>query len=175
MRGGSDGATPPGEVSNLLHDTVREGDELTLSAPFGDLRLEDGDGPVVLASAGIGCTPITAMLHHLAETGSQRRLLLLHADRSERTHALRGEAEELVGRLPGAERVFFYEDGSGGAAARAGRMDLDGVDVPSDATVYLCGPLPFMREVRGGFLRAGVPASAVCYEVFGPDLWLGAD
>ncbi|GAA2012549.1 FAD-binding oxidoreductase [Nocardiopsis rhodophaea] len=169
------GATPPGEVSNLLHDTVREGDELTLSAPFGDLQLEDGEGPLVLASAGIGCTPITAMLHHLAETRSQRRVLLLHADRSNRAHALRGEAEALVDRLPGAERVFWYEDASGGPAARSGRMDLDGVAVPPDAKAYLCGPLPFMRDVRAQLLAAGIPASAVHYEVFGPDLWLATD
>lgn len=50
--------------------------------------------------------------------------------------------------------------------------DLDGVDVPSDADVYLCGPLPFMRAVRGQLLAAGVPARSVRYEVFGPDLWL---
>ncbi|ASU84170.1 hemin transporter [Nocardiopsis gilva YIM 90087] len=170
-----DDAPPPGEVSNLLHDTVREGDELTLSAPFGDLRLEDGEGPVVLASAGIGCTPITAMLHHLAETESQRRVLLLHADRSERTHALRVEAETLIERIPRAEHVFWYEDASGGPAARPGRMDLGGVTVPRDAEAYLCGPLPFMRDVRAQLLATGVSAAAVHYEVFGPDLWLGTD
>jgi hemoglobin-like flavoprotein len=66
----------------LLHAIVRTGDELTLSAPFGDVTLEDGDAPLMLVSAGIGCTPIVAMLDHLAVTGSRRRVLLLHADRS---------------------------------------------------------------------------------------------
>ncbi|CAM3927348.1 hypothetical protein NORO109296_13815 [Nocardiopsis rhodophaea] len=59
--------------------------------------------------------------------------------------------------------------------ARSGRMDLDGVAVPPDAKAYLCGPLPFMRDVRAQLLAAGIPASAVHYEVFGPDLWLGTD
>lgn len=69
-------------MSTLLHAIVRTGDELTLSAPFGDVTLEDGDAPLMLVSAGIGCTPIVAMLDHLAVTGSRRRVLLLHADRS---------------------------------------------------------------------------------------------
>jgi nitric oxide dioxygenase len=51
-------------------------------------------------------------------------------------------------------------------------MDLDGVELPDGATVFLCGPLPFMRTVRGQLLRAGVPARRIRYEVFGPDLWL---
>jgi nitric oxide dioxygenase len=51
-------------------------------------------------------------------------------------------------------------------------MDLSGLDLPGNASVYLCGPLPFMRAVRGQVLRQGVPARNIRYEVFGPDLWL---
>jgi nitric oxide dioxygenase len=51
-------------------------------------------------------------------------------------------------------------------------MNLDGIEVPVDSAVFLCGPLPFMREVRAQLLRAGVPARSIRYEVFGPDLWL---
>ncbi|GAA3760000.1 globin domain-containing protein [Salinactinospora qingdaonensis] len=176
--GGADeaghGATPPGEVSSLLHDTVEVGDALRLSAPFGDVHLEEGTAPVVLACAGIGCTPISAMLHFLAAHQPQRRVLLLHADRSPATHALRRETEELIGAMDNAERIFWYEEGGDGDSL-PGRMRLDGVDLPTDAEVYLCGPLPFMRDVRSQLLAAGVPARAVHYEVFGPDLWLGAD
>ncbi|TDD35669.1 hemin transporter [Nonomuraea terrae] len=164
VRGGD---APEGEVSALLHATVREGDELTLSAPFGDVALEDGEAPLVLVSAGIGCTPITAMLEHLAHTGDTRRVLLLHADRSAADHALRADMERLTDALPAAERVFWYEDD-------AGLMDLDGVEIPQGAVVYMCGPVPFMREVRGALLKAGVAPKDVHYEVFGSDLWLPA-
>jgi nitric oxide dioxygenase len=51
-------------------------------------------------------------------------------------------------------------------------MDLSGVELPDDATVFLCGPLPFMRAVRSQLLGAGIPARRIRYEVFGPDLWL---
>ncbi|WP_017602076.1 globin domain-containing protein [Nocardiopsis lucentensis] len=165
---------PAGEVSTLLHDTVRVGDTLEVSAPAGDVALGEGDRPVVLASAGIGCTPMLAMLHHLVERGGDRRVLVLHADRSPGDHAHREEAAGLVARIPGAEHHVWYETGAEGAAHR-GRMDLDGIALPGDCEVYLCGPLPFMRDVRAQVIAAGVPARDVHYEVFGPDLWLGTD
>ncbi|MGP3948977.1 globin domain-containing protein [Streptomyces sp. 7N604] len=169
---GDDGA-PEGEVSNLLHEAVRAGDELTLSTPFGDVVLDDEDTPLVLVSAGIGCTPMAGMLDHLATTGSSRPVLVLHADNSPAEHALRTEIRELADRLPGACTVFWYQrPGPEEAEARTGLMDLTGVGIPAEATVYLCGPLPFMRAVRGQLLQAGVPARHIRYEVFGPDLWL---
>ncbi|GAA3791591.1 globin domain-containing protein [Streptomyces phyllanthi] len=168
--------TPDGEVSNLLHRHVREGDELTLSAPFGDIVLDDpadATTPIVLVSAGIGCTPMTGMLAHLAALGSTRPLLVLHADRSPADHALRTETRELVGQLPDARAVFWYEQpGPEEPDTREGLMNLDGIELPDGATVFLCGPLPFMRAVRGQLLGAGIPAQRIRYEVFGPDLWL---
>ncbi|MFF4615368.1 globin domain-containing protein [Nonomuraea jabiensis] len=159
-----------GEVSGLLHATAKEGDELTLSAPFGDVALDGGDAPLVLVSAGIGCTPITAMLEHLALTGDTRRVLVLHADRSPAAHALRSDMERLAQALPGGEHIFWYEEGH----PRAGRMSLDEVDIPAGAVVYMCGPVPFMRSARGELIAAGVAPRDIHYEVFGPDLWLGA-
>jgi nitric oxide dioxygenase len=162
---------PEGEVSSLLHATVKEGDELTLSAPFGDIALKDGDEPLVLVSAGIGCTPIAAMLQHLA--GDPRPVLVLHADRSADHHALRADMERLTGELPAGERVFWYENGAAGGA-RAGWLNLDGIEIPPGAVVYMCGSLPFMRSARAQLIEAGVAPRDIHYEVFGPDLWLGA-
>ncbi|MFJ1967119.1 globin domain-containing protein [Streptomyces sp. NPDC087903] len=168
--------TPQGEVSSLLHDRIRAGDELTLSAPFGDVFLDDpadATTPVILVSAGIGCTPMTGILAHLAALGSARPVLVLHADRSPTDHALRTETNEMVGQLPQARAAFWYEHpGREEPDAREGLMNLDGVELPANAAVFLCGPLPFMRDVRGQLLRAGVAARRIRYEVFGPDLWL---
>ncbi|MGW5497382.1 globin domain-containing protein [Streptomyces olivaceoviridis] len=164
---------PEGEVSNQLHRTVRVGDELTLSAPFGDVVLDDADTPLVLVSAGIGCTPMTAMLEHLAGTGSTRPVWVLHADRTPTDHALRADTLRLGEQLPDARTDFWYEqDASEEPGSHVGLMDLDGLDLPADADVYLCGPLPFMRAVRTQLLHAGIPARNIRYEVFGPDLWL---
>ncbi|MFJ3336119.1 globin domain-containing protein [Streptomyces sp. NPDC086766] len=164
---------PDGEVSSRLYDAVRAGDELTLSAPFGDVVLTDSDRPLLLVSAGIGCTPMVGMLEQLAATGSARPVRVLHADRSPADHALRADTHRLVGELPDATAWFWYEqDAADEPGARDGLMDVAGLDLPADADVYLCGSLPFMRAVRTQLLHAGVPARRVRYEVFGPDLWL---
>lgn len=174
-------ARPDGEVSGRLHAHAREGDLLRVSRPFGDLVLPDGDGPVLLASAGIGVTPMLAMLDHLALTSARRPVTVVHADRSPAAHAHREEHAELVGRLPGAAFHVWYEDTAGapdavaGHPVRQGRADLTGLPLPAGTTAYLCGPLPFMRAVRGQLLAAGLDPAAVHYEVFGPDLWRTAE
>ncbi|MCH0567604.1 MULTISPECIES: globin domain-containing protein [unclassified Streptomyces] len=167
------GGDPDGEVSELLHRTVHVGDELTLSVPFGDISLDEADTPLVLISAGIGCTPMVGMLDRLAVTGSARQVLVLHADTAPEDHALRAETRKLTDRLPHGQAVFWYERPDAAEPdTHAGLLDLDAVELPADATVYLCGPLPFMRAVRAELLGRGVPARLIRYEVFGPDLWL---
>jgi nitric oxide dioxygenase len=99
VRGGD---TPEGEVSNWLHANVQPGDVLTISAPFCDLVLPPGDTPLLLASAGIGATPILSMVEHLATTGSARQVTVVHADRAPADHAHREELKQLVDDLPGA-------------------------------------------------------------------------
>ncbi|MEU9860716.1 globin domain-containing protein [Streptomyces sp. NPDC047971] len=164
---------PAGEVSSRLHADARVGDTVEVSAPFGDLVLPDGDGPLLLASAGIGGTPMLAMLGHLAATGSDRPVIVVHADRSPADHAHHEELRGLVDALPQGTLHLWYEERGDSADARTGRADVGAIDVSADVTAYLCGPLPFMRQVRGDLLAAGVAAAAVHYEVFGPDLWWG--
>ncbi|WP_224281843.1 globin domain-containing protein [Streptomyces sp. LS1784] len=182
LSGGADGALrfsvkreDGGEVSGHLHDHLKAGDTVELAPPLGDIALADGDGPVLLASAGIGNTPMTAMLDHLATTGSTRRIVAVHGDRDQLSHAFRAELAQLTTKLPNASSHVFYEQPLGAwPAERTGLVDLSTVEVPAGTTAYLCGPLPFLRAVREQLLTAGVPAADIHYEVFGPDLWLGA-
>lgn len=177
-REGAPGAPlPDGEVSGWLHAHGRVGTRLRVSQPFGDLVLPEGDGPLLLASAGIGITPMLSMLDHLALTSSRRPVTVVHADRSPARHAHGEEQAELVSRLPEAALHLWYEapgtarvDGAPHPVYE-GLADLTALDVPDDATVYLCGPLPFMRSVRAQLLAKGLPPAAIHYEVFGPDLW----
>lgn len=168
------GDGPEGEVSAVLHDSVRPGDEITVSAPFGDLVLPAGDGPLLLASAGIGITPVLSMLGHLAAEGSPRQVTVVHGDRTADRHAHRLEQAACAASLPGAALHVWYDE-PGGSGAKAGRPDLSSLALPGDVTALLCGPLPFLRAARGALLGAGVPAERIHYEVFGPDLWRGRD
>lgn len=167
------GEGPAGEVSGHLHDHVHEGDALTVSAPYGDIVLATTDTPLLLASAGIGCTPIVAMLEELAARGHRAPVIAVHADRSPADHALRADQERLVTKLAQGTAHVWYERPEGDwPAERTGHVDLSGIGIPDGVQAYLCGPLPFMRSVRTQLLERGVHPSAIHYEVFGPDLWL---
>ncbi|MFD4266677.1 globin domain-containing protein [Rhodococcus sp. NPDC058481] len=176
--GRPDGSTvPAGEVSNHLYRNLFEGDEVSVSLPFGDLVLEDDDAPLLLVSAGIGCTPMIGMLNHLAATGDPRQVSVLHADRSPAQHAHRAELTELVQRMPFAVMHRWYEDlgtRAAGETTHLGRADLSDLQIESGTQVYLCGPLPFMLSVRETLIARQVPADHIHYEVFGPDSWASA-
>lgn len=167
------GGSPDGEVSRHLHTEVEAGDVLRVSAPYGDLVLDSADAPLLLASAGIGCTPMLSMLEHLAATGHRAPVTVVHGDRSPATHAMRTDHALLTGKLPDAAAHFWYEDPEPGHPAdRTGLVDLSGLAVAPGTHAYLCGPLPFMRAVRTQLLAKGIPAADIHYEVFGPDMWL---
>ena len=161
-----------GEVSPVLHNTVQVGDLVDISNPYGEITLKDGDGPVILASAGIGCTPTASILRALAASGSDRRVMVLHAESSLDSWALRGQMTDDVERLAGADLQLWLEQP--GAGAKVGFMSLREVDLPANASLYLCGPLPFMKSIRNEAIDAGIPATKIHYEVFGPDVWLAS-
>ncbi|MEV5384946.1 globin domain-containing protein [Streptomyces sp. NPDC052721] len=165
-------ATPDGEVSNHLHARVRPGDALELSEPYGDLVLAgDTDTPLLLASAGIGVTPMIAMLADLAGGGHRAPVTVVHGDRSPADHALRTDHTAYAAKLPDACAHFFYERDAE-PDTRTGRVDLTDIAVHPGTRAYLCGPLPFMRAIRTQLIEKGVSPADIHYEVFGPDLWL---
>jgi nitric oxide dioxygenase len=172
--GRAEAGIPAGEVSNFIHGNVFEGDTIRCSLPYGDLVVEDAETPLLLVSAGIGCTPILGALNDLVSKESQREVTVLHADQSMATHAHRQEMATLVNQLPGARMHHWYEQLGARTATKTvheGFINLAEVDVPADVQVYLCGPSPFMKAVRRGLDEQGVPEEQIHFEVFGPDTW----
>ncbi|EMQ97201.1 globin domain-containing protein [Paeniglutamicibacter gangotriensis] len=166
-----------GEVSPFMHQHLNVGDIIELSNPYGDLVIDTTGAPIVLATAGIGCTPSASALATLAAAGSDRQVLVLHAEATEEAWALKEQMRESIESLPNAELKLWLEDIEAKAAdtvATEGYMSLANLELPADARLYLCGPLPFMRAVRSQAIDAGIPAANIHYEVFGPDLWLAA-
>ncbi|NUP52139.1 MAG: hemin transporter [Catenulispora sp.] len=182
-----DEESPAGEVSNFLHDHVRTGQVLRVSAPFGDLVLNaalsgrDGDGdaatrterPLLLASAGIGVTPMVSLLAELVNREHAAPVAVVHADRSPAAHALRDDQAILAEKLPAGTSHYWYE-ADAGELGRTGYADLTDLELPADTAAFICGPLPFMQSMRQQLLAKGVPAADIHYEVFGPDLWLAS-
>ncbi|MEO3809850.1 globin domain-containing protein [Sphaerisporangium sp. B11E5] len=165
------GGTPDGVVSGYLHDHVGTGDRLRLSRPYGALTLKDGDTPLVLVSAGVGITPMAAILDHVARSQPARDVTAVHADRGPERHPLRADMRASGSRLRSFRSLVWYERPAGVPDALTGRVDTDVIPLHPDADVYLCGPLPFMREVRSGLRRRGLPDDRIRYEVFGSEQW----
>jgi nitric oxide dioxygenase len=162
---------PGGAVSGFLHDVVRAGDSLTVSQAYGDLTLRPGDAPLLLISAGVGITPMAAIIDQVARTQPARAVTAVHADRSPDRHPLRADVLAGGARLQSFRQQLWYEQVGDHPSAAEGRIDPDAIPLHPDAEVYLCGPVPFMRAVRAGLHRRGVPEDRIRYEVFGSEQW----
>jgi nitric oxide dioxygenase len=134
---------------------------------------EAQERPLLLASAGIGVTPMVSILTELVRRDHAAPVLVVHADRSPDSHALRSDQDILAAKLANSRTLYWYENDAGDSG-RVGLADLTDVEIPAGTAAFLCGPLPFMRSVREQLLAKGVSAADIHYEVFGPDLWLAA-
>jgi len=154
---------PHGTASRYLTRELRPGATLDTAAPRGDFTLDPGPGPVLLISAGIGLTPVLAMLHDLAAQGSSRDIWWIHGARGPREHPLAAEAHALLASLPHTHEHVFY-------SATTGRLDKDklvALDVPADATAYVCGPASFMAGLRDALTAVGLDPARIRTELFG--------
>jgi|tagenome__1003787_1003787.scaffolds.fasta_scaffold20962408_3 ferredoxin-NADP reductase/MOSC domain-containing protein YiiM/ferredoxin len=164
-----------GAGSRYLHDHVTVGDLLDVAAPRGSFVLHDGTRPVVLVSAGVGATPVLAMLRALVAQHGRRPVWWLHGARDGAEHAFGAEVDELLAALPDAHRLVAYsrpgeDDAGGGAFDVAGHLDLGVLEraaVPADADYYLCGPDGFMRAIGAALAARGVAPDRILTEAFG--------
>jgi len=165
---------PTGVAGNYLREHVREGDTLDVSSPRGSFILKSGDGPVVLLSAGIGSTPVLAMLHALAEDRPTRQVLWIHAARDGHHHPFAAEIRRVMGPLTNGRSFVCYSrptsrDKMGehfDATGHLSRSVFDQIRVPRDADVYLCGPTRFMAEMRQTLTDMGVAPERIHVEIF---------
>jgi nitric oxide dioxygenase len=165
------GSGPDGEVSTWLHAHVNAGDVLTLSAPYGNVVVDSGDSPLLLVSAGIGCTPVLGILDDLVTNRATRPVFVVHADRSVADHPLRWELQCSVNQLLNASAYVWYEQPHPGwPSERTGFVDLSEIEVPPDLQAYVCGPVPFIDSIRRQLLDKGIAAASIRHELFGPEL-----
>jgi ferredoxin-NADP reductase/MOSC domain-containing protein YiiM len=164
-----------GAVSGYLKRSVRAGDVLEATAPRGNFILQQDDDPVVFLSAGVGATPVLAMLHALASAGTKRAVWWLFGARNREDHPFAEEARRLVSALPTAKSYIKYsqpgrEDRLGldfDAPGRLTTADITSLGIPDSAHFYLCGPATFMENLSSGLRSKGIPVSRIHSEVFG--------
>jgi ferredoxin-NADP reductase/MOSC domain-containing protein YiiM len=166
---------PHGAAGSYLRTQLRTGDTLNVSEPRGAFILGSGELPVVLLSAGVGATPVMAMLHSLAAQTSPREVWWIHGARNGQDHLFAREARDLLAKLPRARGHIQYSrpdttDRLGLDFDADGRLSaavLEKLGVPRDADFYLCGPRAFLGDLTAGLSRWGVVQERVHTEIFG--------
>ncbi len=165
---------PNGAAGNYLREHLRIGDRLNVSSPRGSFVLQSGERPIVLLSAGIGATPVLAMLHALAAARSTRQVIWLHSARDGQHHPFADEVRTLMRALTNSRSYICYTrpdsiDKTGedfNATGRFSRSVFDELGLPRDEDVYLCGPTRFMADMREALTAIGVAPERIHVEIF---------
>ena len=164
-----------GAASAYVSDELQVGDIVQASAARGSFTLRPGDTPVVLLSAGIGVTPVLAMLHALAAEASMREIWWLYGSRNGREHPFAEETRGLLAALPHRHSYVRYsspdpEDRRKVDFDEPGRLNmrvLQELNLPRDADFYICGPSTFMSDLNAGLVALGVAPDRIHTEMFG--------
>ncbi|ACL61219.1 MOSC and FAD-binding oxidoreductase domain-containing protein [Methylobacterium nodulans] len=164
-----------GVASTYIDDELDVGDVVRVSAARGNFTLRPGSTPVVLLSAGIGVTPVLAMLHALAAVASTREIWWLYGTRNGREHPFAEETRTLLKPLPNCHRHIRYSSPDPDdrpqidfdAPGRFSMQVLRELSLPRDGDFYVCGPVTFMSEMILGLANAGVGSDRIHTETFG--------
>jgi ferredoxin-NADP reductase/MOSC domain-containing protein YiiM len=163
-----------GVAGTYLRDHVRVGDDLDVSSPRGSFILQSGERPIVLLSAGIGATPVLAMLYALAASCSMRKVFWLHGARDRQHHPFAAEVHQLMLAVPKSRSYVCYSspdsrDKMGedfDATGHLSRSVFDEIGVAREADVYLCGPTRFMLDMKEALATFGVAPERIHVEIF---------
>jgi ferredoxin-NADP reductase/MOSC domain-containing protein YiiM len=165
-----------GVASGYLHTRLAVGDLLEIAAPRGTFLLDESDAPVLLISAGVGATPVLAMLHALARAHSEREIWWLQSARNGGECPFAAETRRLLAELPAARACVYYS--RPGADLEGRDFDVEGrltpsrlaeLEPPKGAEAYICGPAGFMQDISAGLASVGLDASRIHTEPFGPE------
>ncbi|KNC88962.1 NO-inducible flavohemoprotein [Trabulsiella odontotermitis] len=162
-----------GQVSSWLHNTANVGDVVHLAAPAGDFFMAvEPTTPVTLISAGVGQTPMLAMLDTLAQSGHQAQVNWYHAAENGQVHAFADEVAAHGSKLSAFNAHTWYRiPQEGDRFDSEGMMDLtalEGQFTDPQTQFYLCGPVGFMQFAAKQLVALGVNQDHIHYECFGP-------
>jgi uncharacterized protein len=170
-----------GRVSAHLHDTLKVGDSVEARAPAGDFSIDPFEKrPAVLMAAGVGITPMLAMLRHIVYEGLRKRRVrpvwMIVSAHSLASRAFSQEIDALAQSAGGAVNVIRVLSDTNGARFErdydaSGRIDIDLLTsrLPfNDYDFYLCGPGAFMQTIYDGLRALNVADTRIHAEAFGP-------
>lgn len=165
---------PKGIAGTYLKEHLQVSGALDVSAPRGSFILQSEEQPVVLLSAGIGVTPLLAMLYALSAEHSTRQVWWLHAARDGDHHPFAAEVRRLMLTLQNGHSYVCYSRPTSSdeigkrfdAIGHLSRSVFEEVGLPVEADFYLCGPNRFMADMKEALATFGVAPERVHVEIF---------
>ena len=141
--------------SRCVHDELRVGRTLKISAPRNNFPLVENASHVVLLAGGIGITPIWCMVQRLHKLG--RSWKLYYACRSRADTAFLQPLEAM------GHTHFHFDDENGDRV-----LDIKPIitEAPREAHLYCCGPTPMLKAFEAA--TADWPRAHIHVEYFTP-------
>jgi ferredoxin-NADP reductase len=165
-------AEPNGLAGNYLHQVLQPGQTLEISAPRGGFTLADGQSPLVLIGAGIGITPLLAMLYAVDKG---REVHWIYTSQNAAHYPFQAEVRRVSANLARyRSQIFFTRPAAGETSGRLTPDVLKQLRLPADGDYYLCGPQGFMSAVTTTLAILGIPATSIKQEAFGNATQTGA-
>ena len=153
--------SPAGMVSNTLHNDINEGDVVEVSFPVGEFNLPEGNGELCLLSAGIGITPLFAMLKEAVQKDPTRKISFVHVCKNKEAIPFREELALVV--KEGNVSFEVFETSEHGRPSEVFFKSL----VSQGADYCICGPVPFMKLAASELVKNGVAENKIHAEKFG--------
>jgi glycine betaine catabolism B len=161
-----------GFVSRHLHNTLRQGDIINLSAPAGRFIFDGTQGDsIVLIAGGVGITPMMAITRYLTDNNWKGDIFFIFCAKTPRDIIYRNELEELQKRFSNLRLLITLSRADGPDwTGHKGRITAEFLTktIPDLAKhpVYICGPMTMMTPTIQLLRDLGVPAEQIKSEEF---------
>ncbi len=159
---------PGGKVSNWLHDTLHEGQELAVHGPVGLFNAIDFPSPKVLyLSGGVGITPVMSMARWFYDTNANVDMTFIHSARSPKDIIYHRELEHMASRIDNFSLHLICEKHGLGEpwAGYRGYLNHKMLELMApdflEREVFCCGPTPYMTAVKRLLEATGFDMSAL--------------
>ncbi|MDA7430958.1 NADH:ubiquinone reductase (Na(+)-transporting) subunit F [Primorskyibacter aestuariivivens] len=171
---GREDEVPPGVVSSWLF-SVRPGDEIALSGPFGDFHVQPTGREMIFVGGGVGMAPLRAMIHQELARGTERRIRYFYGARSAVDLFYAGEFDALAKRQQNFGFIPALSDpapgdrwtGATGFVHEILFAEMQAHLAPEDCEYYLCGPPAMISAVLATLARLGVEPASIFHDDFG--------
>ncbi len=165
---------PGGRVSNYLHDTLIEGQELAVHGPVGLFNAIDFPNPKILyLSGGVGITPVMSMARWFYDTNANVDMVFVHSARSPKDIIYHRELEHMASRIDNFNLHLVCEKHGLGEpwAGYRGYLNQKMLELMApdfmEREVFCCGPTPYMTAVKRLLQENGFNMAQYHEESFG--------